>query len=143
MDVDAEDQTHFPPRLPSYTTLLLFHAFRGIFNPSNFMYPLTSRFLLQRAELDITDVPMLYNMLYSSDQDNWKKERGWIIQFLADGALTGGGVSDWGLLKRRHVWDLVASMYSSAVPTSSALASTNTATDMVATGAGTGGDRPF
>ncbi|RXW16240.1 hypothetical protein EST38_g9609 [Candolleomyces aberdarensis] len=140
---DGEDQARFPPRLPSYTTLLLFHALRGIFNPSTFMYPLTSRFLLQRAELDITDVPMLYNMLYSSDQGDWKKERGWMLRFLADGALTGSGVSDWRLLKRRHVWDLVASMYSSAAPTSSALATNATMTDVGATGAGTGGDRAF
>jgi nucleolar pre-ribosomal-associated protein 1 len=146
MDLDAEDgedQARFPPRLPSYTTLLLFHALRGIFNPSTFVYPLTSRFLLQRAELDITDVPMLYSMLYSSDQDDWKKERGWMMRFLADGALTGSGVSDWRLLKRRHVWDLVASMYSSAVPTSSALTSANAVTDVALTGAGTGGDRAF
>ncbi|KAJ2932530.1 hypothetical protein H1R20_g4543, partial [Candolleomyces eurysporus] len=140
---DGEDQARFPPRLPSYTTLLLFHALRGIFNPSTFMYPLMSRFLLQRAELDITDVPMLYNMLYSSDQDDWKKERGWMLRFLADGALTGSGVSDWRLLKRRHVWDLVASMYSSAAPASSALATNATMTDVAATGAGAGGDRAF
>ncbi|KAJ2930741.1 hypothetical protein H1R20_g6371, partial [Candolleomyces eurysporus] len=140
---DGEDQARFPPRLPSYTTLLLFHALRGIFNPSTFMYPLMSRFLLQRAELDITDVPMLYNMLYSSDQDDWKKERGWMLRFLADGALTGSGVSDWRLLKRRHVWDLVASMYSSAAPTSSALATNATMTDVAAIGAGAGGDRAF
>ncbi|KAJ2915963.1 hypothetical protein MD484_g4428, partial [Candolleomyces efflorescens] len=142
-DTDVEDgdgESRFPPRLPSYTTLLLFHALRGIFNPSTFVYPLTSRFLLQRAELDITDVPMLYNMLYSSDQDDWKKERGWMMRFLADGALTGSGVNDWRLLKRRHVWDLVASMYSSAVPASSALAIVNATTDGALTG---GGDRAF
>ncbi|PFH47812.1 hypothetical protein AMATHDRAFT_6373 [Amanita thiersii Skay4041] len=94
-------------RLPSYTTLLLLHALRGIFYPSNFIYPITARFLLQRPELDVTDVPMLYGMLYSSS-DDWKKERGWMIRFLADGMMSA---DDWRVLKRRHTWDLLASLY--------------------------------
>ena len=99
-----------PNRLPSYTTLILMHALRGIFYPSNFIYPLTARFLLQRPELDTTDVPMLYSMLYSSS-DDWKKERGWIIRFLSDGMMS---TEDWRVLKRRHTWDLLASLYQSS-----------------------------
>lgn len=95
------------PRLPSYTTLLSAHALRGIFYPSSFIYPITARFLLQRPELDITDVPMLFSLLYSSS-DNWKKERIWIIKFLADGMRSS---EDWRILKRRHTWDLLASLY--------------------------------
>jgi nucleolar pre-ribosomal-associated protein 1 len=55
-------------RLPSYSTLILLHALRGVFYPSNFIYPLTARFLLQRAVLDTSDVPML-SMLYNSSDD--------------------------------------------------------------------------
>ena len=99
-----------PHRLPSYTTLILMHALRGIFYPSNFIYPLTARFLLQRPELDTTDVPMLYGMLYSSS-DNWKKERGWIIRFLSDGMVS---TEDWKVLKRRHTWELLASLFQSS-----------------------------
>lgn len=97
-------------RLPSYTTLLLAHSLRGVFYPQNFMYPLTARFLLQRPELDIYDVPMLYSLLYSHD-DNWKKERGWILKFLADGLLSS---TDWRVFKRRHTWELLASLYQSS-----------------------------
>ena len=99
-----------PHRLPSYTTLILMHALRGIFYPSNLMYPHTARFLLQRPELDMTDVPMLYGMLYSSS-DDWKKERGWIIRFLSDGMMS---TADWRVLKRRHTWELLASLYQSS-----------------------------
>jgi nucleolar pre-ribosomal-associated protein 1 len=99
-----------PKRLPSYTTLILLHALRGIFYPSNFIYPITARFLLQRPELDTTDVPMLYNMLYSS-ADDWKKERGWIIRFLSDGMMS---TDDWRVLKRRHTWDLLSSLFQSS-----------------------------
>ncbi|KAJ7109702.1 ribosome 60S biogenesis N-terminal-domain-containing protein [Mycena crocata] len=97
-------------RLPSYTTLILLHALRGIFYPSNFIYPLTARFLLQRPTLDATDVPMLYGMLYSSS-DDWKKERGWIIRFISDGMMS---TDDWRVLKRRHTWDLLAGLFQSS-----------------------------
>ncbi|KAH9936862.1 ribosome 60S biogenesis N-terminal-domain-containing protein [Epithele typhae] len=97
------------PRLPAYTTLLLAHAFRALFYPSNFIYPLTARFLLQRPTLDPTDVPMLYGMLYSAS-DDWKKERAWIVRFLSDGIV---GTDEWRILKRRHTWDLLASLFQS------------------------------
>ncbi|KIO12008.1 hypothetical protein M404DRAFT_994067 [Pisolithus tinctorius Marx 270] len=98
-----------PRRLPTYATLILLHALRGIFYPSNFIYPRTARFLLQRPELDVTDVPMLFNMLYSNS-DDWKKERGWMIRMLADGMTS---TEDWRVLKRRHTWDLLASLFQS------------------------------
>ncbi|CAA7269153.1 unnamed protein product [Cyclocybe aegerita] len=104
-------ESQYPRRLPTYTTLLLMHAFRGVFYPSNSIYPLTARFLLQRPTLDTSDVPMLYSMLYSSSDDNWKKERMWMIKFLADGMV---GSEDWKVLKRRHTWDLLASLFQSA-----------------------------
>jgi nucleolar pre-ribosomal-associated protein 1 len=97
-------------RLPSYSTLVLFHALRGVFYPSNFIYPLTARFLLQRPELDTSDVPMLYSMLYSSS-DDWKKERGWIIRFLSDGMTS---TDDWRVLKRRHTWEILSSLFQSS-----------------------------
>ncbi|KAF7984362.1 hypothetical protein HWV62_15393 [Athelia sp. TMB] len=97
-------------RLPAYTTLILLHSLRGVFYPSNFIYPLTARFLLQRPEVDTGDVPMLYNMLYNSS-DDWKKERAWIIRFLADGMTS---TEDWRVFKRRHTWELLSSLFQSA-----------------------------
>lgn len=108
--IPAPTSNESPRRLPSYTTLILSHALRGIFYPSNFIYPLTARFLLQRPELDTTDVPMLYGMLYSSS-DDWKKERGWIIRFLSDGLMS---TEDWRIFKRRHTWDLLSSLFQSS-----------------------------
>lgn len=99
------------PRLPSFTTLVLAHALRAIFYPSNFIYPLTSRFLLQRPEVDPTDVPMLYSMLFSSS-DDWKRERAWMLRFLSDGMISS---EDWRILKRRHTWDLLASLFQRSV----------------------------
>ncbi|PBK72194.1 hypothetical protein ARMSODRAFT_932579 [Armillaria solidipes] len=96
-----------PKRLPTYSTLVLLHALRGIFYPSHFTYPLTARFLLQRPELDISDVPMLFGLLYSSS-DNWKQERAWMIRLLSDGLVS---TDDWKVFKRRHTWDLLASVF--------------------------------
>jgi nucleolar pre-ribosomal-associated protein 1 len=53
---------------------------------------------------------MLYTMLYNSSDDEWKKERTWIVKFLADGMV---GSEDWKILKRRHTWDLLASLFQS------------------------------
>ncbi|KDQ65157.1 hypothetical protein JAAARDRAFT_75487 [Jaapia argillacea MUCL 33604] len=98
------------PRLPTVMTVLLAHALRGVFYPTNFIYPHTARFLLQRPEIDLNDVPMLYGMLYSSS-DDWKKERAWIIKFCADGMKSS---EDWRVFKRRHTWDLLASLFQSS-----------------------------
>lgn len=100
----------YPGRLPTYTTFLLCHALRTVFYPSSSLYPLTSRFLLQRPSLDISDVPMLYSMLYNSTDEDWRKQGTWMIKFLADGMV---GSEDWKILKRRHTWDLLASLFQS------------------------------
>lgn len=102
----AED---YPPRIAAYTTLHLAHALRSVFYPATFTYPLTARFLLQRQEFDTNDVPLLYSTLYSAG-DQWKKERIWIVRFLADGMV---GRQEWRVLKRRHTWDLLASIFQS------------------------------
>ena len=94
-------------QLPSYATLILSHAIRGVFYPSNFIYPLTARFLLQRPELDIKDVTLLYGMLYSGS-DDWKRQRTWIVRFLGDGL---NNEQDWEIMKSRHTWDLLASIF--------------------------------
>ncbi|KAL0058378.1 hypothetical protein AAF712_014958 [Marasmius tenuissimus] len=97
-------------RLPSHITLLLAYSLRGIFYPSHFIYPLTAKFLLQRPQLDVNDVPMLYAMLYSSNAEDgqWKRERAWMIRFLADGLQSS---MDWKVFRRRRTWDLIASLF--------------------------------
>ncbi|KAI0030390.1 ribosome 60S biogenesis N-terminal-domain-containing protein [Vararia minispora EC-137] len=107
----SDTDTGAPSRIPAFTTLLLAHALRAVFYPANFIYPPTARFLLQRPELDMSDVPMLYSMLYSATGE-WKKERGWMLKFLAD-AMLGAERAEWGVFKRRRTWDLLASLWTS------------------------------
>lgn len=93
---DGDTSTAKPPsripRLPTLITLFLSQAIRYQTSPAHFLYPLTSRFLLQRPVLDTKDVPMLYSSLYASNE-GWKKERGWIVRFLRDG-VRSDAVSD-------------------------------------------------
>ncbi|KAI0269360.1 ribosome 60S biogenesis N-terminal-domain-containing protein [Gloeopeniophorella convolvens] len=105
-DVPADGPT---PRLPAFATLLLAHALRGVFHPAHFLYPLTARFLLQRPTLDLSDVPLLYGMLYSA-ADGWRRERSWLLRFLAD-AMRAARTDEWRVFRRRHTWDLLASLW--------------------------------
>ncbi|WWC58327.1 uncharacterized protein I303_100867 [Kwoniella dejecticola CBS 10117] len=98
-------------RLPVLSTLFFAHALRSLANPSHFLYPLTSRFLLQRPVFDPTDTPMLYSMLYAS-ADGWKRERGWMIRFLKEGVRSE---ADWRIVRRRNVWSLLATLFSSSL----------------------------
>jgi nucleolar pre-ribosomal-associated protein 1 len=54
---------------------------------------------------------MLYGMLYSSS-DDWRRERSWILKFIAD-AMLGAGDEEWKVFRRRHTWDLLAGLFQS------------------------------
>lgn len=95
------------PRQPTHITLLMAHAIRAIFYPGNFLSPSIFKFLLQRPELDVEDVPMLLGMLYSSSDDS-KKEKSWIIRFLKEGMKS---TKDWTLLQRRRTVDMLCTVF--------------------------------
>ncbi|WVQ84141.1 hypothetical protein IAT38_006288 [Cryptococcus sp. DSM 104549] len=98
-------------RLPTLTTLFFAHALRALANPSHFFYPASSRFLLQRPVFDAGDTPMLYGMLYASGE-GWKRERGWMVRFLKEGVRSE---ADWRVVRRRKVWSLLATMFTSSL----------------------------
>lgn len=102
-------------RLPAFSALFFAHALRSIFYPSSFLYPIASRFLLQRPEFDIRDVPMLYSLLYSSESGQWQKERTWMLKFLTS-VMHVGGIQDFSIFQRRHTWDLLASIWQASKP---------------------------
>lgn len=99
--------------LPLTTTLFAAHSLRAIAHPSLYLYPPISRFLLQRAApLDQSDVPLLYSFLYASSQQSpaYRQERLFILRYVT-ASLRFGGRSDWRVMKRRHVWHAVCSLY--------------------------------
>ncbi|EIN04336.1 hypothetical protein PUNSTDRAFT_146557, partial [Punctularia strigosozonata HHB-11173 SS5] len=115
-----------PPRLPSYISLFLAHALRAIFYPSTFIFPHTARFLLQRPSLDAADVPMLYAMLFSADEE-WRRERAWILRFLSS---LGSNREDWDIFDRRRTWELLGSIMQSRT---SDIATRNAVIEVLAT----------
>ncbi|KAI3485891.1 hypothetical protein L1887_50690 [Cichorium endivia] len=105
----VQDSSADAPFLPTTTTLFIAHSLRSVTTPASFIYPVISHFLLQRSELDVGDVPLLYNLLYTAS-DRVKQERMWMLRLLRDVARSGGR-SDWKILKRRRTWELLASLY--------------------------------
>lgn len=102
-----------PAYQPLTTTLFLAHALRCLAAPSTVLFPYTMHHLLQRPLFDSSDVPLLFNSIFSST-DHVRQERGWMLRFLRDVVQHGGSV-EWDILRQRHVWDLIVSLYSAAL----------------------------
>ncbi|MCO5604665.1 hypothetical protein L7F22_058835 [Adiantum nelumboides] len=101
-----------PAYQPLTTTLFLAHALRCLAAPSTVLFPYTMHHLLQRPLFDGSDVPLLFNSIFSST-DHVRQERGWMLRFIRD-VLQSGGSVEWAILRRRHVWDLIVSLYTTA-----------------------------
>lgn len=99
------------PRLSPLITLFVAHALRAQAHPSNFLFPLSSRFLLQRPTLDVSDVPLLYGMLYAAG-DGARRERAWIVRLLRDGVRSN---RDAAILARRNTSALLFSLFQSSL----------------------------
>ncbi|PKI82968.1 hypothetical protein MVES_002812 [Malassezia vespertilionis] len=112
------------PWLPSMAMLFAAKCLRYVSMPSQAMFPVLFRFLLQRPLLDATDVPLLYNLLHPTSEQFYQ-ERSFLLRFLQDAFEAHAQVahvqpasqgiarasSDWRVFKRRHVWDLLQSLY--------------------------------
>lgn len=117
-------------RVPFMMALFFAHAFRTIGEPSSYLYPLVSAFLLRRPIMDFKDVPMLYDLLYAAGQGS-RRERRWMVRFIRDSvrsrsvSSSSGDQStsvtlthqvlfqDWQICKRRHTFALLASIFQS------------------------------
>ncbi|KAH9822446.1 ribosome 60S biogenesis N-terminal-domain-containing protein [Melampsora americana] len=93
--------------VPSLITLLLtqsIYTFSAQTDSS--LYSRFSKFLLQRAMIDMNDVPMLYTMLYSDSESPIEDQR-WLLKFLRDGL---NSTQDWKLMDRRQSFEILTSM---------------------------------
>ncbi|CAK9785304.1 hypothetical protein CC85DRAFT_206078 [Cutaneotrichosporon oleaginosum] len=107
----APESEDVQPRLSPLITLFVAHALRAQAHPSNFLFPLSSRFLLQRPTLDVADVPLLYGMLYAAG-DGARRERAWIVRLLRDGVRSN---RDASILARRNTYALLCSLFQSSL----------------------------
>ena len=93
--------------IPALIAMFLARAAALIGRPDRDMYPLVHRFLLQRPEVDQNDVPMLYQLLYTSGRHP-VDERRWLLALVGEGLVRP---QDWRILRRRRTLDLLASLY--------------------------------
>ncbi|KAK4046329.1 hypothetical protein OIV83_006159 [Microbotryomycetes sp. JL201] len=96
--------------IPSIIALFLSEAMATIGRPASPRYPLFVRFLLQRPILDQKDVPMMYQMFYSTS-DHPVSDRIWILKMVEMGLCRS---QDWKVLRRRQVFELLASLFETA-----------------------------
>ncbi|KAK4329709.1 hypothetical protein RTBOTA2_005661 [Rhodotorula toruloides] len=98
--------------IPSSIALFLAHCVSLIGAPESPLYPPFMRFLLQRSTMDVRDVPLFYNMLYSSNTDEFaaapREERAWMVRYLTEGLVRS---QDWKIYRRRQVFELLASLF--------------------------------
>lgn len=79
----TSNSTPIPPSI----ALFLAQAIRSVALPETQEYPLIWRFLLSRPVADTKDVPLFYNLFYSSGDDSDREKR-WLLRMMTDGACT-------------------------------------------------------
>ncbi|KAJ3319571.1 hypothetical protein HDV06_006219 [Boothiomyces sp. JEL0866] len=95
------------PRVPQMMACFVAQSLSTMLKPESELYPQINRFCLQRPIMDLTDVPMFYQMFYSQSTEN-RKDRHWILKLILHGITTK---SDFQLLKRRFVLDILQSFF--------------------------------
>ncbi|EPX71983.1 ribosome biogenesis protein Urb1 [Schizosaccharomyces octosporus yFS286] len=81
-----------------------------IMRPSHHMFLGINRYFLQRQHIDITDIPMFYELLYPSS--DYTKCLSWLLSLLLAGLQKG---EDLKLYLRRHVFETICTLYESCV----------------------------
>ncbi|CAG8618200.1 725_t:CDS:10 [Paraglomus brasilianum] len=109
--ITERESIESPQRIPTIITVFVAHSLTIFLNPAHSMYPQINKFLLQRPIIDLADVPMFYQLMYSSSS-NSQKDRVWILRLLSAGLKS---FSDYKLFKRRYVWDIISGYYISRV----------------------------
>lgn len=95
------------PRVPKIVTAFLGHALQIATRPAHELFLQVNKFFLQRPNMDLDDIPMLYELLYSSDDDH-RVKRAFILNLLEIGA---GIPSDYKLYQRRHVLEILMTLF--------------------------------
>jgi hypothetical protein len=107
--VPTDQDSH--PIIPSLITMFFAHAISILIKPESFLYPLVNKFTLQRPIIDLEDVPMFYELFYSSHEQN-RMERMWILKLLLHGLKTP---KDYVIFQRRHVITILFDYFQSPI----------------------------
>jgi hypothetical protein len=96
-------------RIPTVVALFVAQSLPVMLKPDHPLYPPLNRFLLARPWMDLTDIPMFYNLQYSGTED-LVRERHWMLRLCSHGLRTS---QDYRLYQRRHVAEILLSFYHS------------------------------
>lgn len=75
------------PGLPSLIALCIADALQSMASPAGFLYPASWRWLLSRPVVETDEVPLFYNIFYSTADDRIVEIK-WLLQTLQDGVHT-------------------------------------------------------
>ncbi|TPX31859.1 hypothetical protein SmJEL517_g04918 [Synchytrium microbalum] len=96
-------------RVPTVSALFVALSLPLMLKPESSLFPLINRYWLQRAVVDLEDVPMYYELFFSGS-DDCRRERSWMLRVLVNGLKTE---QDYRVYKRRHVFENLMSFFSS------------------------------
>ncbi|DBA78105.1 TPA: hypothetical protein ACH3X2_008078 [Trebouxia sp. C0005] len=96
-------------QLPGVIAAFAAEAVFVLMSPGCAVYPPLNKLLLKRSELNIQEVPLMYQLLVSGNQQH-SEEQVWIVQLLAAGLR---GPLDAQLYRRRFVVELLMNLHDS------------------------------
>ncbi|KAI9093463.1 ribosome 60S biogenesis N-terminal-domain-containing protein [Phlyctochytrium arcticum] len=109
-EVDRDGCPKTSQRIATVVALFIAQSMSLLLKPDHELYPAINRFLLQRPIIDLEDIPLFYELFYSVSE-RVRVERGWILRLLSHGLKD---TSDYKLYKRRHVFDILMSLFTSS-----------------------------
>ena len=96
--------------IPGIISSFIKSAFKIVMKPSSLMYPIVNKFFLQRAIIDLEDVPMFYEMFFSSD-GSFKQYRLFLLRLMLDGLTFE---KDYHIYRRRRCIEILFAFYESS-----------------------------
>ena len=97
-------------QIPLLSASFVCQSLEVLLRPEHELYKALNKFLLQRPQLDLHDVPLFYNLFHSSTL-NHVSETQWLLRLIHNGV---GSEEDLPPLRRRHVLSMLMSYFVSS-----------------------------
>jgi hypothetical protein len=100
------------PQMPFIFCLFMAKSITMLLQPEHHLYMKINGFTLQRALLDSHDIPLFYALFHSTHENTYHQDRHFLLNLLAHGLKT---LEDVQIFQRRHVFELLCSLYESSI----------------------------
>ena len=98
-------------RISSLITSFMARSLHIFFYPEDPLYPSVNSYMLQKAFMDLRDVPLFLSHLNNSDL-TYRTERTWLLHLILDGLRDP---MDYYICKRFHVFQQLLTLYNSTI----------------------------